>query len=57
MEILITIILLIVLVKLLTNNQKKRHDNQKPLLKYNYKVKKSVMTTAEENFYKKLTSA
>lgn len=62
MEILITIILLIVLVKLLTSSQKAKilttnPTNQKPQLKYNYKVKKSVMTIAEENFYKKLTSA
>ena len=62
MEILITVILLIVLTKLLISIQKteKRAQNsssQKPLLKYNYKIKKSVMTIAEENFYKKLASA
>lgn len=62
MEILITVILLIVLTKLLISIQKTKKpaqnsSGQKPLLKYNYKIKKSVMTTAEENFYKKLTSA
>lgn len=62
MEILITVILLIVLTKLLISIQKTKKpaqnsSSQKPLLKYNYKIKKSIMTTAEENFYKKLTSA
>lgn len=62
MEILIIVILLITITKLLTVIQKAKipttnPTNQKPQLKYNYKVKKSVMTIAEENFYKKLTSA
>ena len=62
MEILIIVILLITIIKLLTVIQKAKipttnPTNQKPQLKYNYKIKKSVMTIAEENFYKKLTSA
>lgn len=62
MEILTIIILLILLAKLLTVIQKAKIPTQsqsklRHQLKYNYKIKKSVMTIAEENFYKKLTSA
>lgn len=62
MEILIiTVLILILLITAIITRKPKQtiqiQQKQNYQLKYNYQTKKSVMTIAEGNFYKKLTSA
>lgn len=56
MEILIIAILLITLTVIIQKT-KQTQQKQNYQTKYKYQIKKSVMTIAEGNFYKKLTSA
>lgn len=56
MEILIIAILLITLT-IIIQKTKQTQQKQNYQIKYKYQIKKSVMTIAEGNFYKKLTSA
>ena len=57
MEILITTLILTLLIVIIVQKTKQTQQKQNYQLKYKYQTKKSVMTIAEENFYKKLTSA
>lgn len=57
MEILITTLILTLLIVITVQKTKQTQQKQNYQLKYNYQTKKSVMTIAEGNFYKKLTSA
>lgn len=57
MEILITTLILTLLIVIIVQKTKQTQQKQNYQLKYNYQTKKSVMTIAEGNFYKKLTSA
>lgn len=57
MEILITTLILTLLIVIITQKTKQTQQKQNYQIKYKYQTKKSVMTIAEGNFYKKLTSA
>ena len=57
MEILIITLLLTLLITIIIQKKQNKHNKKNYQIKYNYQIKKSVMTIAEGNFYKKLTSA
>ena len=57
MEILITTLILTLLIVIIVQKTKQTQQKQNYQIKYKYQTKKSVMTLAEGNFYKKLTSA
>lgn len=57
MEILITTLILTLLIVIITQKTKQTQQKQNYQIKYKYQTKKSVITIAEGNFYKKLTSA